>query len=42
MSTEVSIEDQLAKGSKLSFDTMFAPQTGYLLFSEQHLFSIIK
>ncbi|KAK3598357.1 hypothetical protein CHS0354_003378 [Potamilus streckersoni] len=28
LNTEVSIEDQLVKGSKLTFDTSFAPQTG--------------
>lgn len=28
LSTEITIEDQLAKGLKLSFDTQFAPQTG--------------
>lgn len=28
LGTEVTIEDQLAKGLKLSFDTQFAPQTG--------------
>lgn len=28
LGTEISIEDQLIKGLKLSFDTQFAPQTG--------------
>lgn len=28
LSTEISIEDQLVKGLKLSFDALFAPQTG--------------
>lgn len=28
LGTEITIEDQLAKGLKLSFDTSFAPQTG--------------
>jgi Eukaryotic porin len=28
LATEVSIEDQLVKGLKLSFDTQFVPQTG--------------
>lgn len=28
LGTEISIEDQLVKGLKLSFDTQFAPQTG--------------
>lgn len=28
LSTEITIEDQLVKGLKLSFDTQFAPQTG--------------
>ena len=28
LGTEITIEDQLAKGLKLSFDTQFAPQTG--------------
>ncbi|KAL8624162.1 Voltage-dependent anion-selective channel protein 2 [Nucella lapillus] len=28
LNTEVTIEDQLAKGLKLAFDTSFAPQTG--------------
>lgn len=28
LGTEITIEDQLAKGLKLSFDTEFAPQTG--------------
>lgn len=28
LSTEITIEDQLAKGLKLAFDTSFAPQTG--------------
>lgn len=28
LATEISIEDQIAKGLKLSFDTSFAPQTG--------------
>jgi len=28
IATEITIEDQLAKGLKLSFDTQFAPQTG--------------
>merc|ERR1712122_315122 len=28
LGTEVTIEDQLAKGLKLTFDTQFAPQTG--------------
>ena len=29
LSTEVSIEDQLVSGLKLSFEALFAPQTGY-------------
>jgi voltage-dependent anion channel protein 2 len=28
LGTEITIEDQIAKGLKLSFDTQFAPQTG--------------
>lgn len=28
LATEVSVEDQLVKGLKLSFDTQFVPQTG--------------
>lgn len=28
LNTEITIEDQLAKGLKLAFDTSFAPQTG--------------
>ncbi|KAL5018910.1 hypothetical protein ScPMuIL_004632 [Solemya velum] len=28
LTTEITIEDQIAKGLKLSFDTSFAPQTG--------------
>jgi len=28
LGTEITIEDQLVKGLKLSFDTHFAPQTG--------------
>lgn len=28
LGTEVSIEDQLVKGLKLSFETMFVPQAG--------------
>jgi len=28
LATEITIEDQLVKGLKLSFDTQFAPQTG--------------
>ena len=30
LGTEITIEDQLVKGLKLSFDTQFAPQTGYV------------
>ena len=29
LNTEISIEDQLVRGLKLSFDALFAPQTGY-------------
>jgi len=29
LGSEISIEDQLLKGLKLSFDALFAPQTGY-------------
>jgi len=32
LGTEISIEDQLIKGLKLSFDALFAPQTGCELF----------
>lgn len=28
LGTEISIEDQLAEGLKLTFETQFAPQTG--------------
>jgi len=28
LATEVTVEDQLLKGLKLSFDTQFVPQTG--------------
>lgn len=28
LATEVSIQDQIAKGLKVSFDCSFAPQTG--------------
>jgi len=28
LGTEISIEDQLINGLKLSFDALFAPQTG--------------
>lgn len=35
LATEITVEDQIAKGLKVSFDTSFAPQTGYvfILFS---------
>jgi voltage-dependent anion channel protein 2 len=28
LGTEIAIQDQIAKGLKLSFDSTFAPQTG--------------
>ena len=31
LNTEVSVEDQIAKGLKLAFDTSFAPHTGYVI-----------
>ena len=31
LNTEVKIEDQLADGLDITFDTSFAPQTGYTL-----------
>ena len=31
--TAITIEDQLVKGLKLSFDTQFSPQTGYIFAS---------
>jgi hypothetical protein len=30
LATEITVEDQLVKGLKLSFDTQFVPQTGYV------------
>lgn len=30
LATEITVEDQIAKGLKVSFDTSFAPQTGYV------------
>jgi len=31
LATEVTVEDQLLKGLKMSFDTQFVPQTGSVL-----------
>ena len=33
LASEISIEDKLVKGLKLTFDALFAPQTGYALFA---------
>ena len=33
LATEVSVEDQLLNGLKLSFDTQFVPQTGFVEFT---------
>jgi len=33
LGAEITIEDQLIQGLKLSFDTMFTPQTGLVLIS---------
>jgi len=33
LATEISVEDQLVNGLKLSFDAVFAPQTGSELCS---------
>ena len=30
LGTEIAIQDQIAKGLKLSFDSTFAPQTGHV------------
>lgn len=30
LATEVTIEDQLAQGLKIAFDTSFTPQTGFV------------
>jgi len=31
LATEITVEDQLVKGLKLSFDTQFVPQTGLVI-----------
>ncbi|NP_001387956.1 non-selective voltage-gated ion channel VDAC1 isoform 5 [Homo sapiens] len=31
LGTEITVEDQLARGLKLTFDSSFSPNTGYLL-----------
>jgi len=41
LATEVTVEDQLLKGLKLSFDTQFVPQTGYVRRSHTEQFLLV-
>ena len=49
LATEVTVEDQLLKGLKLSFDTQFVPQTGWVcntfvilfIYSQVHSLSLL-
>lgn len=41
LGTEIAIEDQLIKGLKLSFDTVFTPQTGLARCSLCNIFKAL-